>query len=66
MGEAMRQPRRHCFLQTNAARIDCLAAEHGYPLSPQLSVQVAAESPQEPLPDYLQFVAKPLGFPAEA
>ena len=63
MGEAMRQPRRHCFLQTNAAAIDRLAAEHGYPLSPPLSVQVATESPQEPLPDYLQFVARPLGLP---
>jgi MoaA/NifB/PqqE/SkfB family radical SAM enzyme len=66
MGEAMRQPRRHCFLQTNAATIDRLAAEHGYPLSPQLSVEVAAESPAEPLPDYFQYVAQPLGLPGES
>ena len=65
MGDAMRQPRRHCFLQTNAALIDRRAAGHGYPLSPKLSVQVAAESPEEPLPDYFQFVAKPLGLPEE-
>jgi MoaA/NifB/PqqE/SkfB family radical SAM enzyme len=65
MGEAMRQPRRHCFLQTNAVAIDQLAAEHGYPLSPQLSGKVAAESPCEPLPDYLQYVARPLGLPGE-
>ena len=65
MGDAMRQPRRHCFLQTNAALIDRRATEHGYPLSPELSVQVVAESPEEPLPDYFQFVAKPLGLPEE-
>jgi len=65
MGDAMRQPRRRCFLQTNAAGIHRRAAGHGYPLSPELSVQVAAESPEEPLPDYFQFVAKPLGLPGE-
>ena len=65
MGEAMRQPRRHCFLQTNAALIDRHAAKHGYPLPPQLSVQVAAEAPQEPLPDYLQCVASHWDSPAE-
>jgi MoaA/NifB/PqqE/SkfB family radical SAM enzyme len=64
MGEAMRQPRRHCFLQTITEQIDRLALEHGYPLSPELSVAVAAESPDEELPDYFQHVATPLGFPA--
>jgi MoaA/NifB/PqqE/SkfB family radical SAM enzyme len=63
MGDAMRQPRRHCFLQTNAARIHQLAAKGGYPLSPGLSAQVAAESPEEPLPDYFEVVARPFGLP---
>ena len=38
------------------------AAEHGYPLPPTVSVQVAAESPAEALPDYFECVAKPFGF----
>jgi len=62
MGDAMRQPRRHCFLQTNVAAIQRHAAGHGYPLSPEVSLQVAAESPEEGLPDYFEFVAKPFGL----
>jgi MoaA/NifB/PqqE/SkfB family radical SAM enzyme len=65
MGDAMRQPRRHCFLQTNAVGIDRRAAANGYPLSPELSIAVAAEAPAEALPDYFQCVAQPLGFPEE-
>ena len=53
MGEAMRQPRRHCFLQTNAATIQRHAAGHGYPLSPEVSLQVAAESPKKDCPTIL-------------
>jgi len=62
MGDAMRQPRRHCFLQTNVAAIQRHAAGHGYPLSPEVSLQVAAESPEEGLPDYFEFIAKPFGL----
>jgi MoaA/NifB/PqqE/SkfB family radical SAM enzyme len=63
MGEAMRQPRRHCFLQTNAAKIQRQAAENGYPLLPEASCRVAAESPAEGLPDYFEIVAGAFGFP---
>jgi MoaA/NifB/PqqE/SkfB family radical SAM enzyme len=62
MGESMRQPRRHCFLQTNAAMIQLHAAKHGYPLPPEVSIQVAAKSPAEAMPDYFDLVSKPFGF----
>jgi MoaA/NifB/PqqE/SkfB family radical SAM enzyme len=65
MGEAMRQPRRHCFLQTNVALIQRHAVGHDYPLSPELSREVAAEAPQESLPDYFQLVARPFGLPGD-
>ena len=47
------------------AHSNAMPLGHGYPLSPELSRQVAAESPEEPLPDYFQLVAKPFGFPGE-
>lgn len=63
MTDAMRQPRRNCFIQTNAALIRRYAEGHGFPLPTEVSLRILAESPEEPLPDYFQQATKPFGFP---
>ena len=65
MADAMRQPRRHCFIQTNAELIQRHAQGQGFPLPPEASLRVAAEAPEESLPDYFQVVTKPFGVPQQ-
>jgi MoaA/NifB/PqqE/SkfB family radical SAM enzyme len=60
MSIAMRQPRRHCFIQSNAPLIQLHAAGREYPLRPEISMQVAAQSPRESLPDYFRLVGATL------
>jgi MoaA/NifB/PqqE/SkfB family radical SAM enzyme len=63
MSSVLQQPRRNCFIQTNATLIQLNAFGHEYPLQPEMSMKIAAESPVESLPDYYQFVAGTIGFP---
>lgn len=56
MTDAMGNPRRHCFIQRHHA----LLWKHGggeYPLSPEQSLAVCAETGREPLPDFFQLLA---------
>ena len=55
MSEAMGNPRRHCLIQQNHT----LLLKHGqgrFPLSPEQSLAVCAETGRVPLPDYFQLV----------
>jgi len=63
MSDAMQQPRRHCFIQTNAQLIEHHAEGRELPLPPEISCRVTAEAPDEPLPEYFRSVTKPFGFP---
>lgn len=63
MSDAMRQPRRHCFIQTNATLVQRHATGRSLPLAHEVSCRIATEAPQEPLPDYFKVVTAPYGFP---
>jgi len=60
MSQAMRHPRRRCFIQSNAPLIQIHSPDREYPLSTELSMQVAAQAPAEPLPDYFRVVGEAL------
>jgi len=63
MTRAMHLPRRRCFIQANAALIRRHAEGHEFPLLQEVSRRIAAETPQEPLPDYFRLVSRPFECP---
>jgi hypothetical protein len=62
MSDALRQPRRRCFIQTHAELIQLHAQGQEFPLPPEISLRVAAQSSADLLPDYFRIVADPLKF----
>lgn len=63
MTSALGTPRCQCIMKTGGERVRRHAKGKEFPLSPEESLSVVAETPHEPLPDYFENVTRPFGFP---